>query len=99
MPLSRRKAVLKRLARGARRWIGLTDGLPGQRRRLFELVAGLDLEGIVANRLDDPYAPGTTWWKIMNRTYSQKVGRSELFERAPTSQANMAEGRGRSNER
>ena len=35
-----------------------------------------------AKRLADPYAPGrTTWWKVLNRAYSQKAGRSELFER------------------
>ena len=40
------------------------------------------LEGIVAKRLAEPYAPGrTTWFKILNRGYSQKEGRSELFER------------------
>ena len=40
------------------------------------------LEGIVAKRLADPYAPGRpTWGKILNRAYSQKDGRSELFER------------------
>ena len=53
----------------------------GQGRRLFELVAEMDLEGIVAKRLVDPYAPGrTTWWKILNRSYSQKDGRPELFK-------------------
>ena len=83
LPLTRRKAVLKRLAKGAQRWIGLADGVPGQGRRLFELVAENDLEGIVAKRLVDPYAPGrTVWWKIPNRAYSQKAGRSELFERS-----------------
>jgi ATP-dependent DNA ligase len=42
----------------------------------------MDLEGIVAKRLADPYAPGRTpWFKILNRSYSQKEGRSELFER------------------
>ena len=47
-----------------------------------QLVAEQDLEGIVAKRLADPYTPGRTiWWKILNRTYSQKEGRSELFER------------------
>src|ERR1700757_1547188 len=76
LPLARRKAVLKRLAKGARRWIALTDGVPGQGRRLFDLVAELALEGIVAKRLADPYAPGrTTWLKILNRSYSQKEGR------------------------
>ena len=65
-------------------WLeALADGVPDQGRRLFELVAELDLEGIVAKRLADPYAPGrTTWFKILNRSYSQKDGRSELFERA-----------------
>src|SRR5579864_8775844 len=48
LALSRRKAVLKRLARGARGWIALADGVAGQGRRLFELVAENDLEGIVA---------------------------------------------------
>ena len=43
----------------------------------------MDLEGIVAKRLDDPYAPSRTiWFKILNRSYSQKEGWSELFERA-----------------
>ena len=47
------------------------------------LVAGMDLEGIVAKRLGDPYAPGrTNWFKILNRAYSQKDGCTELFERA-----------------
>ena len=82
LPLARRKAVLRRLARGARRWIAIADGVPSQGRRLFELVAEMDREGIVAKRLADPYAPGrTAWWKILNRIYSQKEGRSELFER------------------
>jgi hypothetical protein len=42
----------------------------------------LDLEGIIAKRLDGPYDPERTKWrKILNPTYSQKEGRSELFER------------------
>src|SRR5579864_8191755 len=82
LPLARRKAVLRRLAKGARRWIAIGNGVPVHGRRLFELVAENDLEGIVAKRLGDPYAPGsTTWFKILNRSYSQRVGRSELFER------------------
>jgi ATP-dependent DNA ligase len=73
---------LKRLAKGAWHWIAVTDGVMGDGRRLFEIVAGMDLEGIVAKRLADPYALGSTiWWKVLNRSYSQKEGRSELFER------------------
>jgi len=44
--------------------------------------ARLDLEGIVAKRLEDTYNPGKTkWFKILNPTYSPKVDRAELFER------------------
>ena len=40
-----------------------------------------DLESRFA-RIADPYAPGiTVWWKVFNRTYSQKEGWWELFER------------------
>jgi hypothetical protein len=56
--------------------------VPGQGRRLFELVAENDLAGIVAKRLGDPCAPGrTVWWKMPSGAYSQKDGRSERFER------------------
>jgi len=45
-------------------------------------VCELDLEGIIAKKLDDPYEPERTkWWKILNPAYSQKEGRVELFER------------------
>jgi ATP-dependent DNA ligase len=54
----------------------------GCRKSLFRAVCELDLEGIIAERLEDPYdAERTKWWKILNPTYSQKEGRSELFER------------------
>src|SRR6266496_910541 len=39
------------------------------------------LEGIVAKRMGRPYGPETTWFKILNPTYSQKEGRGELFEK------------------
>ena len=41
----------------------------------------LDLEGIVAKRLEDPYGPKTRWYKILNPSYSENVDRVELFER------------------
>jgi ATP-dependent DNA ligase len=40
-----------------------------------------DLEGIVAKRLADPYAPRVSWFKIKNPDYSQKEGRGDLFNR------------------
>jgi ATP-dependent DNA ligase len=50
-------------------------------RPLFNAVCRLDLEGIVAKRMDDGYGPKAQWFKILNPTYSQKEGRAELFER------------------
>jgi ATP-dependent DNA ligase len=45
----------------------------------FKTVCDLDLEGIIAKKLDDPYEPERTkWWKILNSSYSQKEGRGEL---------------------
>jgi ATP-dependent DNA ligase len=80
-PLSSRKAAFAKLARRARGWIAIVDGVPGRGSRLFDLVVAQDLEGVVAKRLDDPYGPDVTWWKILNRAYSQKEGRGELFGR------------------
>jgi hypothetical protein len=51
---------------------------------LFERVCELDLEGIVAKHKYGPYVverEQSTWFKIRNRSYSQMVGREELFER------------------
>src|SRR6266702_6689360 len=51
---------------------------------LFERVCELDLEGIVAKQKSGPYVTErehSTWFKILNREYSQKNVREELFER------------------
>jgi bifunctional non-homologous end joining protein LigD len=51
---------------------------------LFQPVCELDLEGLVAKHKFGPYVPereSSTWVKILNRPYSQKQGREELFER------------------
>jgi ATP-dependent DNA ligase len=42
-------------------------------------VQRLDLEGIVAKRKEDAYRPGTVWYKIKSRTYTQMEGRGEPF--------------------
>jgi ATP-dependent DNA ligase len=51
----------------------------GRGRDLFAAAERLDLEGIVAKRMADHYAPGTVWYKIKNRAYTQMEGRGELF--------------------
>ena len=50
-------------------------------RALFGAIKKMDLEGVVAKRKSDPYAPGTTWYKIKNVGYSQGEGRVDLFRR------------------
>ena len=50
-------------------------------KALYREVCRLDLEGIVAKRLADPYGPDTKWFKVLNREYSQKEGRADLFAR------------------
>src|SRR3954454_25152379 len=79
-PLRARKSVLKRLLRG-REDLVVLDGIAGEGTRLYQRVCKLDLEGIVAKRSGDPYAPNTPWLKITNRAYSQKQDRHELFRR------------------
>src|SRR2546429_6202339 len=51
---------------------------------LFQRVCELDLEGIVAKQKFGPYVTEreqSTWFKILNRKYSQMQGREEQFER------------------
>ena len=46
----------------------------GRGRDLFRAAERLDLEGIVAKRKADRYAPSTTWRKVKNRAYTQTAG-------------------------
>jgi hypothetical protein len=50
----------------------------GRGRVLFTATERLDLEGIVAKRKRDPYAPSTTWLKIKNRAHTQMEERGDL---------------------
>ena len=61
-----------------------TDHVEGSGTALFQRICELDLEGIVAKQKSAPYVTDreqSTWFKILNREYSQKDGREELFER------------------
>ena len=79
LPLRERRAVLDRLT--ARYRLQKSELFFGCGRSLFNAVCEFDLEGIIAKRLNDPYEPDRTkWWKILNPNYSQKEGRTELFE-------------------
>jgi bifunctional non-homologous end joining protein LigD len=50
-------------------------------RALFQAACRMDLEGIVAKRRQDPYAPETLWYRIRNPSYRQGEGRVDLAQR------------------
>src|SRR5438874_1831602 len=79
-----RKQELRRLLARACAPLKYTEYIDGCGMALFRRVCELDLEGIVAKQKFGPYITGrehSTWFKILNRKYSQKDGREELFER------------------
>ena len=85
-PLTDRKQELRRLLAKVSPPLPLryVDHVDGFGKALFERVCELDLEGIVAKHKSGPYVTdreSTTWFKILNRKYSQKQGREEFFER------------------
>jgi ATP-dependent DNA ligase len=68
------------LANVAEGWIALTNGIVGEGRALYRAVVDADLEGIVAKHLADAYYPKLArWHKILNRAYTQRLGRAEWF--------------------
>ncbi len=79
-PLKERRAILASTVR--RYGLHRCEPVPGEGIAAFKAVCDLDLEGIVAKRLRDPYWPRAAWWKILKPRYSQKEGRAELFKRA-----------------
>ena len=79
-----RKQELRRLLARACAPLKYTEYIDGCGTALFKRVCELDLEGIVAKQKSAPYVTErerSTWFKILNRKYSQKNGREELFER------------------
>jgi bifunctional non-homologous end joining protein LigD len=78
-PLKERRAMLAKIVRRYR--MQNSEPVLAEGKAAFKAVCELDLEGIVAKRLADPYSPKTKWWKILNEDYSKKAGRAELFER------------------
>jgi len=79
-----RKQELRRLLARACAPLKYTEYIEGCGTASFQRVCELDLEGIVAKQKFGPYVTEreqSTWFKILNREYSQKDGREELFER------------------
>ena len=82
LTLVQRKRHLRRVVPKRADRVRYLDGVVGRGVDLFRAVCELDMEGIVAKRLDGIYDPNaTTWLKIKSREYSQARDRHELFER------------------
>jgi bifunctional non-homologous end joining protein LigD len=80
LSLRERRGMLDQVAK--RYGIQKSEMFIGCGRKLYETICRLDLEGIIAKKLDHPYDPGTAkWWKVPNAEYTQKEGREKLFER------------------
>ena len=58
-------------------------------RALFQAARRLELEGIVAKRMQDPYGETTVWYSVRNPGYTQDDGRIDPFR--PRARARRAE--------
>jgi bifunctional non-homologous end joining protein LigD len=66
LPLSARKAILRRVLAPGGDWLRLSEEIPERGEDLYAAVAGMGLEGIVAKRSDSPYRSGYSadWLKV-----------------------------------
>lgn len=82
-PLVERKLRLRSVLPSIGSGLLYCDHVEGDGLGLFRLACTHDLEGIVAKQKYAPYLPEQekTWFKVRNHSYSQWVGREELFER------------------
>ena len=82
-PLRARKRRLARIVPSPATSVLALQPIVGSGVALYEAVCAADLEGVVAKRLDAPYrlVEPLPWRKIKNPTYSQAIGRWELFDR------------------
>jgi bifunctional non-homologous end joining protein LigD len=81
LPLTRRKRALGRVIWATSTVLSQVFSIEERGRDLLAAAERLDLEGIVAKRKADGYAPDTVWYKIRNPAYTQAEGRRELFRR------------------
>lgn len=75
LALIERKAILKRLLKRSRARLLYLAHIESDGRLLFEQIVRMDLEGVVAKRMDSPYLatdkPSRYWIKVKNPHYSQ----------------------------
>jgi bifunctional non-homologous end joining protein LigD len=83
LPLLDRKRWLKAIMPDLPSRLLYVNHLEGRGEEFFKLCCQWDLEGMVAKRKDGEYISDrrrqSTWIKIKNPTYSQRMGRQDLF--------------------
>jgi bifunctional non-homologous end joining protein LigD len=72
LPLGGRKRALRRLVPAATTVVSEVFSVEERGRDALAAAERLDLEGVIAKRKADPYAPGTLWYEILNRRYTQR---------------------------
>jgi bifunctional non-homologous end joining protein LigD len=78
LSLKERRAILDQVAK--RSGLQKSELFIGCGTTLYQTVCEMDLEGVVCKRLENHYGPDVRWWKVLNRDYSQKQNRHELFQ-------------------
>jgi len=83
LPLADRKLRLRSIVPQRGQRLLFCDHVQQDGIGLFRLVCEHDLEGVVAKQKYAPYLPDreSTWLKIRNKSYSQWIGREDLFEK------------------
>jgi bifunctional non-homologous end joining protein LigD len=90
LPLIDRKQRLRGIVPKRSERLLYCNHIESNGEELFRLACEHDLEGIVAKRKGDPYLPEyAEWLKIRNHSYSQWIGREELFERERTQEPGL----------
>jgi bifunctional non-homologous end joining protein LigD len=79
LPLKERRAILDQVAKRYR--LQKSELFIGCGKSLFQTVCAMDLEGVVCKRLEDHYGSEVRWWKVLNKAYTQKQDRHELFQK------------------
>jgi bifunctional non-homologous end joining protein LigD len=81
LPLSERRRRLEDTLPKQSSVISAAVSVQGRGCALFDLACEHDLKGIVAKRLDDPYAPRVRWLKTKNPDYAQREPQSDILNR------------------
>jgi ATP-dependent DNA ligase len=85
LPLAERKRQLADLLPDDTGPLYKVFALAEHGRALFEATRKMELDGILAKRISDPYGPETVWYRIRNPAYRQADGRVELPASRPRS--------------